>query len=60
MGRPLRRRGTGDSPPGVKWTIDINLLFVADGIGMLKWGATQMSTTPSWTYDFDDLIWWVD
>ena len=54
----------GVTPPGGEKTWcevdDIDALATADGLGFLKWGGTQTTTTPSWTYDFDDFIWWIE
>jgi hypothetical protein len=52
----------GVTPPGgsAPWCSQATLdnLATADGIAYLNFGGPQTTTTGSWTYDFDDLMWW--
>ena len=52
----------GVVPPGglLAWCTqaDVDHIIVADGVGRVTWGGTQTTVTGSWTYDFDDFVWW--
>jgi hypothetical protein len=52
----------GVTPPGGAKTWcevdDIDALAVANGILYVRFGSTQTTTTPAWTYDIDDFVWW--
>jgi hypothetical protein len=52
----------GVTPPGGEkpWCLanDVDALANGDGIVSLRWGSTQTTTSPSWTYDIDDVMWW--
>ena len=54
----------GVTPPGGihQWCslIDVDNLVAADGIDHIDWGWTQTTDTPAWTYDIDDVKWWID
>jgi len=39
---------------------DIDNLATADGIRNMHWGATQTTSSIPWTYDFDDVYWWIE
>ena len=39
---------------------DVDNLLAGDGFRELNWGWTQTTDTPSWTYDIDDVKWWID
>ncbi|HET7188877.1 MAG TPA: hypothetical protein VFI52_12025, partial [Gemmatimonadaceae bacterium] len=50
-------------PPGGDkvWcgTEDLDGIAVNDGIRVVVWGSTQTTSTPPWTYDIDDFVWWI-
>jgi hypothetical protein len=58
----IEQATVGVTPPGgmVPWCTqdDVDHMIAADGVGRVTWGGTQTTTTGSWTYDFDDVIWW--
>ena len=51
------------TPPGgtKPWCLaeDVDALAVNEGIAAIRWGAPQTTTSPAWTYDVDDVLWWV-
>ena len=53
----------GVTPPGgtKPWCLaeDVDALAVNEGIAAIRWGAPQTTTSPAWTYDVDDVLWWV-
>ena len=39
---------------------DLTLLFVDDGIRMVRWGGVHTDNPAQrWTYDIDDFSWWI-
>ena len=54
----------GTTPPGGThaWCTlaDVDNLDAGDGIRQIDWGWTQTTETPAWTYDVDDVKWWID
>ena len=39
---------------------DVDNIDAGDGIRQIDWGWTQTTETPAWTYDVDDVKWWID
>jgi hypothetical protein len=50
------------TPPGGSkpWCLadDVDKIAVNDGIEYARWGSTQTTSSPAWTYDIDDFVWW--
>ena len=53
----------GVTPPGgtKPWCLaeDVDALAANEGIAAIRWGAPQTTTSPAWTYDIDDVLWWI-
>ena len=60
----VSREACGTAPPlGEKvWctNADLDMLFVNDGIRMVRWGGVHTDNpAQGWTYDIDDFSWWI-
>jgi hypothetical protein len=53
----------GVTPPGGEkpWCLadDVDALAINEGVVNLRFGGPQTTNPPDWTYDVDDLVWWV-